>query len=134
MRILLDTHLLLWTLTNDARLSATARRIIEDPDNSIFFSVISPWEVQIKHDSHPDELPIDAAQLVGYCAESGFQQLPVRLGHTLALGTLDREEGARPHRDPFDRMLICQASAEGMTLLTHDKRMAEYTNPCILKV
>lgn len=134
MKILLDTHILLWALLDDPRLPAPARKIIEDESNKIYFSVISPWEVQIKHQLHPDKLTIDGEQLAMYCSEAGYLALSIRLPHVCKLPSLERIEGAPDHRDPFDRMLVCQASAEGMMLLTHGKRIGEYADSCVLSV
>ena len=134
MKLLLDTHVLLWTLANDERLSLRARRLIEDRDNEIFFSVVCPWEVQIKHQKHPDKLALDAQRLVEYCRRSGFHQVPVQLQHVLALDALERPGSAPPHDDLFDRIMICQASVEGMLFLTHDKRLSEYDDSCVFPV
>lgn len=131
MKLLLDTHILLWSLVNDSRLTPKARRLIEDRSNEIYYSIASPWEVQIKHGLHPDELEVDARALGGYCKQAGFAQLPVKFEHICALSELERREGAPPHEDPFDRIMVCQASVEGMLFLTHDGRICEYTDPCV---
>ncbi len=132
MKLLLDTHLLLWALLDDPRLPSNARRLLIDGGNEIYYSIVSPWEVQIKHQAHPDKLTIDARTLAAFCDDAGYLSLPVKLAHVFALASLKQKEGASTHKDPFDRMLICQASAEGMMLLTHDKRLAEYNDPCVL--
>lgn len=134
MKLLLDTHILLWALVDDPRLTPKARRLIEDMSNDVYYSIASPWEVQIKHDLHPDELAVDARALEAYCMKAGFAQLPVKLDHICALPRLERRDGAAPHKDPFDRIMVCQASVEGMLLLTHDGRIAEYTDPCVFAV
>lgn len=134
MKLLLDTHILLWALTDDVRLSAKARKLIEDADNDICYSVVSPWEVQIKHDLHPDKLAVNAQELAGYCEQAGFRPLPIRLQHVFGLASLEREAGAGVHKDPFDRILVCQAAAEKMLLVTHDSRIGEYTEPCVFVV
>ena len=134
MKLLLDTHVLLWALANDARLTPQARRLIQDGENRVFYSIVCPWEVQIKHQRHPDKLALDGEQLVEYCRQAGFRQISLQDRHVFALGSLVRKEGAMPHRDPFDRIMICQASVEGMMLLTHDERIGEYDAPCVLVV
>ncbi len=134
MNLLLDTHILLWAILDDSRLSKTARRFIEDAGNKVYFSVISPWKVQIKHQLHPDDLTLDGKQLAAFCREAGYLALPLKLPHIYKLASLERNPGAPEHRDPFDRMLVCQASVEEMILLTHDKRIGEYTDPCVLMV
>lgn len=132
MKLLLDTHILLWVLVDDARLPNSARTLIEDSSNEIYFSAISPWEVQIKHDAHPDRLKLTGSEFLDYCKRSGFAELPVKAKHVSMLELLDDASGSQIHRDPFDRMLICQAMAEQMMLLTHDKRIAAYNNPNVL--
>lgn len=134
MNILLDTHILLWTLSNDPRLPEKARKLIEDDRNEIYYSIVSLWEVQIKHLAHPDAMPVSAETLKEYCEQSGFQQILVRDRHIFALVNLKREKDAPPHKDPFDRMLICQASVENMIFITHDSLIPGYDEPCILGV
>lgn len=134
MKLLLDTHILLWALVNDPHLSPKARRLIEDRGNDIYYSIVSPWEVQIKHDLHPAELTVDARTLSGYCKKAGFFQLPVKLEHICALPNLERCDGAASHKDPFDRIMVCQATTENMLFLTHDGRIGEYTDSCVFTV
>lgn len=134
MKILLDTHILLWTLSNDARLPEKARKLIENEENEIYYSVISPWEVEIKHLLHPDVMPVSAEEIIEYCEQSGFRSVLVKEKHILALEGLKREKGTLPHKDPFDRMLICQASTENMIFVTHDSLIPGYNEPCILAV
>lgn len=134
MKILLDTHILLWAVSNDVRLPAKARKIIENEENEIFYSIISLWEVEIKRLAHPDAMPVTARDLAEYCEQSGFQRTSVREANIFALQSLAREETAPPHKDPFDQMLICQASTENMLFVTHDSLIAGYQEPCILLV
>lgn len=134
MKILLDTHILLWAISNDARLLEKARKLIENEENEIYYSIVSLWEVEIKRLAHPEVMPISAEQLAVYCEQSGFQRLLIREKHIFALEGLKREENAPPHKDPFDRMLICQAETENMMFITHDSLIIGYTAPCILAV
>lgn len=134
MKLLLDTHILLWAISNDARLPEKARKLIEDEKNEIYYSVISLWEVEIKHLAHPDAMPVAAGELAGFCEESGFQRIWVKEKHIFALNGLKREKNVLPHKDPFDRMLICQASTENMMFITHDSLIPGYNEPCILAV
>ncbi len=134
MKILLDTHILLWAISNDARLPEKARKLIENEENEIYYSIVSLWEVEIKRLAHPDAMPVSARQLAGYCEQSDFQRLLVREKHIFALEGLKREENALPHKDPFDRMLVCQASTENMMFVTHDSLIPGYVEPCILAV
>lgn len=134
MKILLDTHILLWTVANDARLPQKARQLIENEENEIYYSMISLWEVELKRIAHPQLMPVTGEMLAGYCDESGFYRLPLREQHIFALSNLRRNEDAPPHKDPFDRILICQAQKENMMFVTHDSLIPYYDNPCILPV
>ena len=134
MKVLLDTHILLWALTNDARLPDKARKLIENEENEVFYSIVSPWEVEIKHIAHPDSMSVAAEELTEYCEQAGFQRMLIREKHIYALSGLTRSEGAPPHRDPFDRIMVCQATTENMVFLTHDALLSYYDEPCIFVV
>ena len=94
----------------------------------------SLWEVEIKHLAHPDAMPISAKEIAEYCGQSEFQVLPIKEKHIFAMENLKREKDALPHKDPFDRMLVCQASTENMIFVTHDSLIPGYDEPCILAV
>lgn len=117
MRLLLDTHALLWWLA-DEELGASAREAIIDPANEVAVSAASAWEISIKKSLGKLIAPDDLADQV---QASGFAPLPITLAHGLAAGQLPRH-----HDDPFDRMLIAQAIGEGMTVVTRDKRFDAY--------
>ena len=134
MKLLLDTHVLLWALCNDPQLSLRARNMIEDETNEIYYSIVSPWEVEIKRLAHPDRMALSSEQLSKYCSASGFYCLPVRESHINQLKHLHREEQAPEHKDPFDRIMICQAMAEKMLFLTHDRQLILYQEACIIEV
>lgn len=134
MKILLDTHILLWALSNDERLPEKARELIENEENEIYYSIISLWEVEIKHLAHPDAMPVSAEEIWEYCEQSGYQKITIKENHIFAMGELKRERDASPHKDPFDRMLICQASVENMIFVTHDSLIPGYNKSCILAV
>lgn len=134
MRILLDTHILLWALSNDAKLPEKARELIADEGNEIYYSMISLWEVEIKHLAHPDMMPVSAEEISGYCRQAGYSQILIKENHVFSMKKLKREKNAPPHKDPFDRMLICQADTENMVFITHDARIPGYHMPCILFV
>lgn len=118
MRLLLDTHALLWTLLERKRLSATATEAIEDGANDVFVSVVSVWEIEIK--LAKGKLPIPGT-LKEALSEQRFESLPVTLRHVLAVESLPRH-----HRDPFDRMLIAQAQLDGLTLVSSDSEIRHY--------
>jgi PIN domain nuclease of toxin-antitoxin system len=118
VNFLLDTHLLLWWLSNSALLPAQARESIGDPKNTIFVSAVSHWEVWLKSSIGKLRVPSSFAQRL---AAEPFADLPLRTEHTAAVALLEWH-----HRDPFDRMLIAQAKSEGLVLLTVDKALGAY--------
>lgn len=132
MRILLDTHVLLWVFSDDKLLSEKARRIITDPYNEIYFSIVSVWEIAIKHLARPDKLKISEEEFMSYCETSGFYMLQVKAEHVYAIKSLKRNENAPQHKDPFDRMLMAQAKIENMKLITHDSLLEDYNELCIV--
>ena len=134
MNLLLDTHVLIWALNEDARLSEKARELILDPDHVIYYSSISIWVVAVKHARHPDNVTFTGKELSQYCQEAGFLPLELRDKHVYALETLTRAENAPAHHDPFDRMLIAQAKAENLSFLTHDSLLPAYNEKCIIPV
>ena len=134
MNLLLDTHVLIWTLNEDQRLSEKARELILDPDNAIYYSSVSIWEVAIKHTIHPENVTFTGKELSQYCQEAGFLPVEMRDRHVFALETITRADDAPPHHDPFDRMLIAQAKAENMSFLTHDSLLPYYNEKCIISV
>ena len=134
MKILLDTHILLWYFDDDKRLSQKARDIIEDGYNKIYYSILSVWEVEIKHKAHPDRLSMSGERFLEHCDKLGFIQVPVEVEHILEVKNLVRKDNTPQHRDPFDRLMICQAIVEDMIFITHDTRIAEYVTDSIYKI
>jgi PIN domain nuclease of toxin-antitoxin system len=125
MKLLIDTHILVWWLTDDEKLSENARQLIRVPDNDIFVSHISLWEIQIK--AMAGKLTADLKTIIQQLPENNLLQLPIHANHILAFGTLPLH-----HQDPFDRMLIAQSIHEPMHLLTHDKNLIKYSELVIL--
>lgn len=116
MRLLLDTHALLWWFTDDPRLSAVARELIGDEANEILVSAASAWEIAAKQRlGKLDQVPDAARRFAELVEADGFIHLPVNYRHALRAGGYDIE-----HRDPFDRMLAAQAEIEALPLLTRD--------------
>jgi len=119
---LLDTHVLLWWLFNEPKLSDRAYSIIEQPDNTIFVSSASGWEIATKYRLGKLRHAAEAARnLPALLRKAHMDVLPITLEHALAAGTLPG-----PHRDPFDRMLIAQAQLEDMVLVTSDAVFEDY--------
>lgn len=118
MRLLLDTHVIVWALENPGRLAAKARAAIETEENEVFVSVVSPWELAIKGPREGLRLRDD---LVAELDRRGFALLPVHFRHTEPIVSMPYH-----HRDPFDRMLVAQAVIDGLTLVTADRKMTAY--------
>ena len=118
MKLLVDTHVLLWWLDDNPSLSAQARSLIGDPQNTVFLSAVSLWEIWLKQSLGKLRLPADFEARL---AMEDFEALPLTAAHTRQVALLPWH-----HRDPFDRMLIAQAQAVGLTLLTADEAVAAY--------
>lgn len=122
MKLLLDTHVALWVLADDRRLTKTARQLIEDDDNLCYLSAASVWEVAIKHSVDKlDAPPVFPQEFHAEMALRGVSSLPVYDTHAAAVAALPFH-----HRDPFDRLLIAQAKSENMSLLSKDAIMRAY--------
>ena len=134
MNLLLDTHILIWALNEDERLPQKAKELILDESNVIYYSVVSIWEIAIKHASHPENVAFTGKELAQYCREAGYLPVEMRDKHVCSLETIQRAEGAPVHNDPFDRMLIAQAKAENMSFVTHDFLLSYYEEKCIIGV
>lgn len=122
MRFLLDTHTLLWCFNASPSLSPRARRVIDDGSNEILVSAASGWEIATK--VRLGKLPTGeelVGELDGYLAQLGCEALPISLDHAVRAGMLTGE-----HRDPFDRMLIAQAQAESLTIISNDRIFDDY--------
>ncbi len=118
LRLLLDTHTLLWTLKEPERLAARSATAIAAEDSRVFVSVVSPWELAIAEARGRLSTPGD---LEAHLERNRFELLPVNLRHVDLIRSM-----AHHHRDPFDRMLIAQAQVEGLTLVTSDREMRRY--------
>ncbi len=134
MNLLLDTHIAIWALNDDPALSDKARTLILDPDNTVYYSTVSAWEIHLKHARRPDSIPFDEADFVEGCKEAGFIPLGIADKHVLALHTLSRPADAKEHNDPFDRLLLSQAKVENLSFLTHDELIPDYREKCIIPV
>jgi PIN domain nuclease of toxin-antitoxin system len=124
MKLLLDTHLLLWAAGEPKRLSKQARTLIDNPDNELLFSAASLWEVAIKRGLGREGFKVDARLLRRGLLDNGYSELPIISDHVVATESLPPI-----HKDPFDRVLVAQATVEGVTLLTIDSLVAQYPGP-----
>jgi PIN domain nuclease of toxin-antitoxin system len=119
MAYLLDTHILLWWLDDSPRLSRETREFLGSPRRTFFVSSATAWEIAIKKRLGKLSAPEDLEEAI---KANGFESLPITIPHALATGTLPLH-----HEDPFDRMLIAQASVERLILVTHDRSFARYS-------
>lgn len=119
MKILLDTHALLWWLTDDGRLGRQARELVEDPGNEVLISTVSLWEIAVK--IRVGKLEADIMQITDAVQQDGFALLDIRVAHLLTLVGLPLH-----HRDPFDHLLIAQAITEDATFMSEDRNTAQY--------
>lgn len=124
MRLLLDTHVAIWAITDDARLTPKARALIEAPANAVVVSVASVWEITIKYAQargRVTDMQVPGADALGYFRGAGFEILPISPEHVLEVANLPAHLS-----DPFDRLLIAQANIETLRLLTSDRQVVSY--------
>jgi PIN domain nuclease of toxin-antitoxin system len=124
MKLLLDTHVLLWAAGQPEHLSAAARSLLEDSGNELLFSAASLWEIAIKHHLGRDDFRVDPRLLRRGLLDNGYSELPITSEHAVTV------DGLPPiHKDPFDRMLVAQSMVEGIALVTADRTLAQYPGP-----
>ena len=129
MRLLLDTHVALWAITDDGRLPEMARQLVLEPSNEIFVSAATIWEISIKHAlarRGPTAMPISGGQALIYFKAAGYGLLSISSEHAAAAGALPPI-----HNDPFDRMLVAQALLEPFRLVTRDAQVQAYSDTVI---
>ena len=124
MKLLLDTHILLWAAGQPDRLPQNARDLIATPENELFFSAANLWEILIKRGLGRDDFKADARVLRRALLDNGYGELPIGSEHVVAIDSLPMI-----HKDPFDRILVAQATVEGITLVTADQIVAKYPGP-----
>jgi PIN domain nuclease of toxin-antitoxin system len=124
MKLLLDTHLLLWAAGEPKRLPKNIRALLEDRDNELLFSAASLWEVAIKSGLGRKDFRVEARLLRRGLLDNGYSELPIVSDHVVAIESLPPI-----HKNPFDRILVAQAAVEGITLLTNDSVVAQYPGP-----
>ncbi len=124
MKLLLDTHLLVWAASGSLRLSAKVHALLDDEGNEPLFSVASLWEIAIKSGLGRQDFQVDARLLRRELLDNGFGELSITSAHVIATASLPPL-----HKDPFDRLLVAQSIIEGITLLTVDPRVGQYDAP-----
>lgn len=124
MKFLLDTQILLWAAGQPERLSAAARRLLNNQRNELVFSAASLWEIAIKNSLGREDFRVEPRLLRRGLLDNGYLELPVTSQHAVSIDGLPQL-----HKDPFDRLLLAQALTEGITLLTADAQLAKYRGP-----
>jgi PIN domain nuclease of toxin-antitoxin system len=124
VKLLLDTHLLLWAAGSPERLPLAARPLLEAPENQLLFSAASLWEIAIKRGLGRADFQVDPRVLRRGLLDNGYVELPITSEHTVSIDSLPPL-----HKDPFDRILVAQAMVEGIILLTADVLIAQYPGP-----
>lgn len=132
MEILADTHILLWSFFEPEKLSEDSKKYLLNQSNKIYYSIVSMWEVAIKHKI--GKLRCSGTEFMHYCEQAGFIKLPFDDRHVVALETLEKKENTPPHNDPFDQGLLAQAKADCLLLLTHDNKLSYYDEPYVALV
>lgn len=126
MRLLLDTHIALWAIVDDARLPQVARDLILDGRNDIYVSAASIWEIAIKHAlarGGPNDMTVSGGDALHYFRQSGYEMIAISADHAAAVADLPPL-----HADPFDRIIVSQALSEPLALLTHDRTLGQYSD------
>jgi PIN domain nuclease of toxin-antitoxin system len=124
MKLLLDTHILLWAAQGAEHLPLGAKTLMSETENELLFSVASIWEIVIKCGLGREDFKVDPRLLRRNLLDNDYRELPILSEHAVAIEALPPI-----HKDPFDRMLIAQATVEGITLLTADAQLAKYSGP-----
>ncbi|MFP4289262.1 MAG: type II toxin-antitoxin system VapC family toxin [Bacteroidales bacterium] len=128
MNLLVDTHALIWFITDDAKLPNAVRQIMEDSQNYCFVSIATYWEIGIKHSIGRLDLKADLETIFQIIEETGFETLPITVSQILQNTILEFF-----HQDPFDRIIIAQSITEKMTVITKDNQFQQYGIPIIWK-
>lgn len=126
MRILVDTHVLLWALSDPARIESAAREALESRRNEVFFSAASIWEIAIKARLLRMQFGVDAEEVAQVAQGIGFLELPIRANHAAGVARMPLH-----HKDPFDRILVSQSVAESLRLMTTDRVLAAYSKDLV---
>ena len=132
MDILADTHIMIWFFKEPEKLSKKAKELLLNKSNNIYYSVLSMWEVSIKHNI--GKMNFSGTEFMHYCEQAGFLKLPFDDRHVVAFENLDKKENTPAHNDPFDRGLLAQAKSNCLMLLTHDQKFSYYDEPYIALV
>ena len=132
MNILLDTQILLWFIFGDKRFTKEMSDYVINPNNEIYYSSVSIWEIAIKHGLHPDYFTFSAKEVSDACHKLGFVNMPLYDKHIIQLDFIKKKDNTPSHKDPFDHMLLSQAKNSRLTLLSSDEKFKYYDENCII--
>ena len=134
MNILLDTHIVIWAITDDRRLKQNARKLILDSRNNLFYSSASVFEVDIKTKSRHNNLEFTTDEFVEMCHDAGYIQSPMKESHIIGARHLVWKGAGSEHMEPFDRILLAQAMSENMHFMTSDGKIPLFEQNCVISV
>ena len=134
MNILLDTHIAIWAINDDRRLTKEARDILSNPLNKLYYSAVSVVEVDLKIKGRKNNIDFTTEEFVEKCEESGFIPYPLKGTHIVKANQLKWRGSIPEHRDPFDRVILAQSMDEGFKLMTHDNKMNMFEQDCVILV
>ena len=132
MKILLDTHIALWSVLQSDKLSEKEKNLLLDEENEIYYSVISIWEVEIKHGINPKNMEVSAEEFRELCTAAGFIEVPLEAQHIFQIDSLKPKDGYPMHKDPFDRVLLAQSISEDLYFMTHDDKIRTFQTDKII--
>lgn len=133
MRYLLDTHVILWALIDDKRIPKDIKEKLLNSNNQVYYSTVSPWEVEIKHQKQKN-FTLSAKQFCFLCDQNDILNLPIKNDHVIKLNDIIKANKKIKHNDPFDKMLLAQSLQENMTLITHDKKLMVYNTGNVILI
>lgn len=134
MQYLLDTHILIWLLFDSKQLPSKVREVVLNPEDKIYYSTASLWEIDIKHNKHPKDFQFTAKEVADLCLDANIENLPIFNKHIYQLSELKKGNKTPKHKDPFDLILLAQAKRSDMKLLSHDHLFEYYNENCICKI
>ena len=132
MNILMDTHVIVWALTDDKRLTQKAREILCSSDNTLYYSAVSVAEIDMKSKSKSNNLSFSVDVFMDLCHEAGYVPLPLKEDYIRKSNQLIWEGDEDVHKDPFDRVLLAQAMCEDMFFMTHDSKIPKFKQDCVI--
>lgn len=133
MRYLLDTHVILWALIDDKRIPKDIKEKLLNSNNQVYYSTVSPWEVEIKHQEQKN-FTLSAKQFCFLCDQNDILNLPIKNDHVIKLNDIIKANKKFKYNDPFDKMLLAQSLQENMTLITHDKKLMVYNTGNVILI